>query len=770
MGADEPLLNRIIYAFRCRPVALIAIATVIVTFILGLRNIETSYQSGDYCHLTGTIRSVSRKPYGEGYILSVVCSKVTDDNHTVLGRAGATVTSYFPEETPVKIGQTIAFSGKVQLYESATNPGQFDYYRYNCKKNNLFLVKDAKLESAGSKYNHLTDTLYRIRVRGEELLAGLLNPVDSAIMKAMLFGNKSEIDEDIRDSFQRNGIAHILAISGLHISFMGMGLYKLLKYIHIPIPISIIISETFILLYGMMVGMGTSASRAICMFSTFLLSGIVLRSYDMLTAMSFSLIILLVSNRGNLWDIGFLLSFMAILGISFFAGCFRKYVWNYPDKLSAAFASAFITLATLPIILSSFYQVAWYTVLLNLLIIPLMSVLLTAAIFMLLIQSLIICMSSVPLFTEALGVILRADTFVVTGILRIYKFTCSFLERLRLGRGNLGAPNTWQVIIYYVLLTAVCVGIPAKLYNIMSTKMKAFNIHPLRSARTVPSILLSMILLAVDITFLANHYHTGVDIYMLDVGQGDSMAIRTDDNHWYLIDGGSSDVRKVGENRIIPFFQYMGVDDIEGIILTHPDADHINGVEEIVDSSLIENLRIHNIVAFSGFDDGEDGWRGLLSKAKEQGVTTHYVSAGDRISDGKLIIEVLGPDRNVSTADVNDASLVLRITYGRISMITTGDMSTSGEERLLRQQVLERVSILKVAHHGSDSSSSSSFLEAISPQIALISAPIHSRYGHPHESVIKRLEEIGTNIYCTKDYGAVKIHIDGEKLQIFSYK
>jgi len=259
-----------------------------------------------------------------------------------------------------------------------------------------------------------------------------------------------------------------------------------------------------------------------------------------------------------------------------------------------------------------------------------------------------------------------------------------------------------------------------------------------------------------------------VQITMLDVGQGDSFVIRTTTGSTYLIDGGSTTENQIGEYRILPFLKQGGVRVVDGIFLSHEDADHINGVVELLE--MIKQSRADLVVRkiiLPGWDNIED-FEELVKLAQELKIELCEFNVGDKMLDGEMRITCLHPNGENYQDRSNEGSMVLRLDYKDFSMLFTGDLEGRAEETLLG--TYGEVDILKVGHHGSKTGCSKALLLECRPKAAMISCGEDNLYGHPHEEVLKRLEEENIEVYRTDQYGAVTIRTDGEKIDLKTYK
>lgn len=751
-----------------RPLCFIAVCMFVVMYILvrtgcyeygrpiyneGGENIFTRSEvlAGDIIMADGTVSHITKKKGVDGEHSVITLKKctylgelLTDQTQTILADISVS--------EQIKMGERIRLKGKLDYFEHATNPGEFDMYEFYKNRGVLFRISDAEVVAKGRRYSVIAQWLYELKVSNEEYLVRELGEEDAAIMKAMIFGDKNEIDPDIKDSFAKNGIAHILAISGLHISFLGMAVYKLLKRIGVSVRGCAVSSGILIALYGIMVGFSASAFRAICMFALFLVSKCLRRSYDMLSAASVAAIVTMLMNPMIIMDSGCRLSYLAIIGVGGLYACFESGVCKLPRFSDSFVLSLYVFLITLPVIVSSYYEVAFYSVILNLVIIPLMSILLIATISLLILASLrsVVIGCGWDYVVQAISVVMWLPTRVAKLIFMIYKTTCAYLEHLGVWRRNIGTPEVWRCVVFYILIV-LSVITPARI--VCGTSDDSDTMVKVKRL----GVCIAMIASAVII--LCIRPCSGMMMTMLDVGQGDGMVIRNDNGHTYLIDGGSSSKRNVGRYRIIPYLKYMGVNQIDGIILTHPDVDHINGIEEVLELCVEENLEPKRIFIYEGFGDDE-GFESIRELGAKCGADIIYVRAGECLCDGRLQLEVLYPYGGVGTYDSNNASIVMKVVYGDFSAITTGDVEYEGEEWISENCDIENADILKVAHHGSSSSSSAAFLEKVRPKVALISAGKDNRYGHPHIETLERLDGVRAKVYRTDYCGAITVRID----------
>lgn len=636
------------------------------------------------------------------------------------------------EEEP-KSGSIVRLQGKLRAFGSATNPGEFDAEAYYQILHLQARIQNAVILEESVSYDAFREGLWQIRRYFSSLLEICFAPGDASVMKAMLLGEKSGLDEEIKQLYQLNGIIHILSISGLHISIIGMGVYKILHKIRCPRQLNILLSVCFMYGYGVMTGMGISAIRAIAMFSFRLAAGIFARTYDMLTAMTIVALSVLIDEPRYLYHSGFLFSFGAILAIGIFLPVMEENLLGKTKIEKAMSASLSVFIVTFPVYLCFYYEYPLYSLFLNLLVIPGTSLLVSDGLISVLAAALDI----------RIGKIAALPAHV---LLSVYEYCCLFTLKLPGSRNILGRPDTWQIVVYGII---ICTAV---LYSRKWSKMQFWL--------WVLLALLSLTLRVQD----------GLQVTFLDVGQGDGICITDNRNGCYFIDGGSSDKSDVGTYQIIPFLKAQGIDTLRAVFVTHMDIDHYNGIQMLIeekDSSgiVVENLILPDI----GVRSRSDAYKELEALAKQNGVMVHEIHMGETFRHGKLRFTCLYPQEKAE-GETNALSVVLYMEYEAFSALFTGDLEGNGEEEV-RRQLEERcagqgISLLKVAHHGSRYSTGELFLETIRPQVALISAGRDNKYGHPHEELLERLVKGARYVYQTKEGGAVTVTYRNGKMKV----
>ena len=649
------------------------------------------------------------------------------------------------EVQSLRLGQHIVLEGVFSHFDAATNHGEFDVRAYSAGKGIGGRVRKAQVLAAEEDYSFLREKLFAFRRRLHDRLAKVFPEKEASVMQTLLLGEKEELDAEVKALYQRNGIAHILSISGLHITLLGMGCYRLLKRLGAPVRVAAAGGAMTLLLYGMMVGMSVSASRAIGMYLLQMLGIFVGRTYDMLTGVGLLAALLVLQQPERLGDVSFLMSFGAVLGICLltpvFAGDGRednagvetasgvvaglltvtdilgdsayernKYregwrkvvyerLWRMVSALKSGFAaSAGVILFTLPIQLWFFYEIPVYSVLLNLLVLPFMSVVMAGGI-----------LSLIP----GLGIAGTVDCL----ILWWYEWICERFGELPGAVWCVGRPAKWQMIVYYSGLFVLIIGRNyaekwkrQRLYAAyvaennhgdghrtererqrretcgvddsgrgrkresnrkkMQHSDRYSEICPTRWRHVLANFwytwqgvmtyrngvmcrIVAAMILVLIVGLLTGNFDRGSRVTFLDVGQGDGIVVETGQGA-YLFDCGSTSRRKIGEYVLKPYLKSRGIQSLRGVFVSHPDEDHMNGILELLENGGEWGITVEQMF-LPAITEAErrEAFEKLLVAAEYARVPVSYIKCGDEIRDSRLRLRCLHPEENTTLADAN---------------------------------------------------------------------------------------------------------------------
>ncbi len=528
-----------------------------------------------------------------------------------------------------------------------------------------------------------------------------------------------------------------------------MGLFALLVRISLPYPLSFGIPLVLLLLYGTFLGTPVTVFRAVAMFAVLAGGRILGRSYDLLSAWALSGILLLVDNPDILFHSGFQLSFGAVAGIAYVQAVMqnsmerepkgkgktgRKRVKNWINGIfTRLIEGVHLWIFLLPVVLYTYYQVSMAGLICNVIVIPLLPAVLLSGLSALLV-------SGISVFG---GSILGTAAY---GILKFCEWLGDLADRSPYGIWTPGQPEIWQIVLYYFLLLAGA-GLDRQMGR-LPVWLRSVGNWTLRLALVL---------------FLGVSFGPSVKVTALDVGQGDGVVLQSHGTV-LLVDGGSSSRSHVGERVLLPFLKQQGIAHINGILLTHTDEDHVNGIGEVLSEARRGWLTIDALYMPAWMLEDEKS-ASLCQLAVEADIMIESLEQKDCLTSGDMKLTVLYPTGDFRPDDPNDGSLSLYWQGDGLCGILTGDLRAEGELAMIEELdewmdlVLEDgCDFLKVGHHGSATSSCQSFLEWANPQAALISCGVNNRYGHPAEEVLERLKTVTDQIYRTDQMGAVTLY------------
>jgi len=651
-----------------------------------------------------------------------------------------------------KIGNQIQSEGELEFFDGPRNPGNFDQEFYYQKQGIYGAVKAGQVQTISSDQAKLAETLSQLKQKWSQLLQLAAGDEAGGILESILLGEKSGMDAEVKELYQKCGIGHILAISGLHISFIGMGIYYIFRKLGLPIWLSGGAGIGILGLYLIMIGMPVSAVRAYIMYCLRIGAIISGRRYDAVTALAFAAAVIIWRQPLYLKDAGFLLSFGAILGIICVLPVLESMICR-PHKLLAGLnVSLAVNLVLLPFLLYYYFEFPTYSILLNLAVIPLMSVIIAGG----------LVGSLVWLISPAAG---EGILWGCKKIFQLFEWLCRFSMKLPYSRIVTGQPAQWRIVVYFILLAVAvyCLhnSIKRKQEYHKQSRNKIIKLRWEKYAGAAVAVFLMVILT------LGDRSKDKLQIVMLDVGQGDGIFMQGPEGGTYFIDGGSSDVSQVGKYCIEPFLKSQGIGKLDYVFISHGDTDHLNGIKEMMERGRL-GVSISNLV-LPPRSLWDEKLTQLAQTASDAGTKVYEMKTGQAVEEGEMRITCLQPDERYAGEIGNASSMVLTLTYGHFDMLLTGDVEGEGETLLKQVAGDMQYDVLKAAHHGSKNSTDAEFLEQIKPTYTIISAGVGNSYGHPHAETLERLANCGSEVFTTPENGAIKIVTDGTKIGIFCY-
>lgn len=623
----------------------------------------------------------------------------------------------------LEYGNLIEIKGEYSAPEVARNYKGFDYSQY-LKTLNIYgtiKVEESKIINK----NQLSPILISINNIKEKMIdnANRNMPKRTAnLLLGILIGERDNIQEDIIESFRTANLSHILAVSGAHTSYIILGITYLISKSKTPKRIGYIITIINLLIFIIITGASYSVVRACIMAIVVIGAKICYRKENFFTSICISLIIILIQNPFAINDIGLKLSFMGTAGIVIF----NKSITNFfiklkiKQKIAEALSVTFSAqLMIMPITILNFNTISLTFFISNILASPLLGI--------------IIIFGFISIFISSILNPISKILFLILHIfLELLILVSKVTEKIPGSSILVRTPNILFAIVYYILILFFNYFFVIKQNPTRRFHKKIIKIITIKNIKNAFKVIAVVFLIMLLLTRIVRIINPTLKIYFIDVGQGDSTLIVTPKNKKILIDG--------GEGKTNVLFQYLldrRINKIDYIIISHFDSDHCNGLIEI-----IEKMRVENIVMSKQSKESEE-YKKILEIIKQKNIKVSSVKAEDKIIIEKnLYTKILNPAEKFEFQDLNNNAIVAKLVYKNFSMLFTGDIEKA-EENLAKKYKNElKSTILKVAHHGSKTSTSEEFLKYVEPQIALIGVGENNKFGHPNQITIEKLKDI----------------------------
>lgn len=677
------------------------------------------------------------------------------------------------------VGLEVVVRGSLEPVEGPRNPGEFDFRTYYRSKGTACRMFGEKFHAAGGEPVPYDRAVEGFRSWCGNVLDRVCLPEDAAVFRAVLLGDSSAMDPGVREMYQRNGISHLLAVSGQHLAIVGGGIYLILRRVGLGYGKAGALSAFLVISYGILTGSSGSAVRAVIMIICLWLAAVKGRSYDTISALGLAALFLLGREPYLLYHSGFQLSFGAVLAIGGLGGWLRRVLGVRCAWEQTLLISLCVQICITPVVLYHYYQYPLYGIILNLLVVPLISILMYSGILGI-----------------AIGSVWLKGGMAAVGaghyILMFYEWLCGQAERLPGYCLVMGRPGWRQIGLYGLGIGIALAGI--KIWaerrkekdEESGTKEKKEAGQPgagekgKRGWRS--AIYLSGLFFAYAVCFLAFLPPSvkELEVVCLDVGQGDGLLLLTRD-YTVLVDGGSSSQKDLGNKTLEPYLKSRGITGIDYAVVSHGDSDHINGLSYLLEES--EDIKIENLILpvmgqGKEQEQEQEVYGNLALLAENRGALVSYMDVSDRIEAGALTLTCLYAGEEFTAQDRNSHSLIICGDYKGFHMLFTGDTGEAQEKQLVElaetensiQDIhLDHVEILKTAHHGSPASSSEKFLDRVNIKLALISYGRGNTYGHPSPEVVARLKSRGAQVLETGIRGAITLRTDGTFLWIDSF-
>jgi len=648
----------------------------------------------------------------------------------------------------IRPGNYVKLSGSYSKGREMRNPGEFDYNKYLNSlgiSGTLIIPKIQDIKILNDRYKLFESAVFSVRKYLDGVIRSIHNKKTASLLRGLLLADRSEIDFATRTQFINAGVMHILAVSGLHVGFVAIVFIFMFGRLNIYLRSVLTISGLFI--FMIITGIQSSVFRATLM-AVFIIFGFLSnRTTNLFNSLSLAALIILIFKPDDLFNPGFQLSFAAVLGIALIYPPTEKFFNSLNIKnnfLRYILLSMAVSLSaqagTLPLTLLYFGKLSIISLAANLL------------------------------------VILVSAIIVGTGILSL--FINGILPAITVYYAS--ANDLIAQLLFYIVEKAGSADfafIPVKNFSVYDSVLfyffLFFLLYSLHRITRIYLKITALVLIVLNFLFLSSldNYdllkNNRLSIAAIDVGQGDAVLVRFPEGTTALIDAGNvTPSFDNGERVILPLLQYFGVEEIDYAFVSHLDSDHYAGFVSLVNAGVIRKIIKPEIDTALAKDVKFEKY--LAGK----GIPVEYYKKGIMEIDG-VRVYVLNNEimvENISLSP-NDKSGVLKMVFGRTSFLFTGDIERKAEDIYSGSyRFFLDADMLKVAHHGSNTSSTPDFIRYVSPELSIISAGIQNKFNHPAEEVVRRLENYGSKIYRTDKYGALIFESDGDSIRFIDWR
>ena len=649
------------------------------------------------------------------------------------------------EHKKLKYGDKIKIVINYEKPSVARNYKGFNYQLY-LRSRKIYGTLNQTEESIkiieNKKVSFINNKIYTFKQFMKEKIKKILPNETAGLCMGMLIGDVTEIDKELEEEFRKSNLSHILAVSGSNVSYIIVSITYIFNKTNINKKIVRLLSIICLILFMILTGCTASVNRACIMAMLIILSKMFFRKSDVYNNLSISALILLTINPYIILDAGFQLSFAGTIGIVFLYSKIEKNikvenkVWKY--ILNMLLVTLCANIAIIPILMFNFNTLSLTFFISNVLVGPILGIVVILGFVMFFISIIF------PIIAELIGIIIN---IMLNFIIQVAKIT----SNLPLSQITVITPSIYFISMFYSI--PIFIIYKEKILS----KIKLFKIA-----------CILMILILIFNIFLTN-IDRKLKIHFIDVGQGDSCLIITPSHKKILLDGGGSELESgfdIGEKILVPYLLDRKINKLDYVIISHFDSDHIKGT-----LTVLENLKVENVIIGKQFEYSENYIK-FLNIIENKKIKVYSVSSGKRINiECKLYLDILWPclDNIINNNILNNNSMVCKLIYKNFSMLFTGDIEEIAEKAILEKytdnNILE-ANVLKVAHHGSKTSSTIDFLKTVSPKISLIGVGEDNSFGHPSKSTINNLNALNCKIYRTDKNGEITITSNGENIKI----
>lgn len=655
----------------------------------------------------------------------------------------------------IEYGNKIKLEGTYIKPSKSRNYRGFDYSNY-LKTENIYgtIEQNGKIELIKEKnINYLFINLYKVKNKIIKNINNKFPEETRGVVLGILLGDKSSIEEDVRQNFADSSLSHILAVSGTHISYVVICISVLFKKLKLNKNIRKVLTSLVLFMYLYLVDFSVSATRAVIMSTIVIMQMLFYRKQDTITTIAFSSIIILINNPYSILNIGFLLSYGGTIGIILFVNrisieskedFFQRFKRYLKDICIVTISAQTIIM---PIIIYYFNTISFTFIISNII-----ASLIIGPIIMIGLVIIAISFFKIPI----ISLIIRFYNILIVILVR----TADIISKIPMSKIYLKTPTTLEIIFYYSVVFLIALLIYIKKSNRKFIKKTIqIDIYNLKNFfinnRNKVLIFISIVSL---ISITSIKIPKELKINFIDVGQGDSCLITTPQNKKVIVDSGGSESYDVGKNVLLPYLLDKRITKIDYIMISHFDTDHCKGFEYV-----LENIKVKNVI-ISKQSETSENFKQIMKIIRKKRINLIIVQKGSKIKiDNFTTVDILSPQSENIADNMNDNSIVAKFEAYNFSILFTGDASEKIEKELIKEKINLKSDILKVSHHGSKTGTSEEFLKSVKPKIALIGVGENNKFGHPTKDVIKRLTENKVKIYRTDTDGEIRIKIKKSK-------
>lgn len=659
-------------------------------------------------------------------------------------------------------GDIVQIEGEYTKPEKQRNYGGFDYQAYLKTKKIVGIIKTSKIEVIGHKKAGFKEVCNSISLRIKNNMDQVFGEETASILKGLLLGDTSCMEEDLKEDFRIANMSHILAISGMHISYIMIGLTTFLSQ-KIGKRSTRIVVILVLMSYMFITGASPSVTRASVMGVLVMISGLVYRKNDIWTSLSISLFFILIHNPYAIMNVGLQLSYLGTIGIVIFNSFVsqlldsikfkprkhRKQESKLLEKVKEILAvSISVQIMILPVMLYHFNLFGPYFILSNFLISFMIGPIILLGFVFIIISLLSVSCASLlfPLLEVGIQILVQISKVSDLPFSKIYMPT----------------PDVTIIVVYYVWIVLVKYVYFAHHSESTTTQKRIKNITSLLKykIRLKKKKCMTVLILLISIVLVFRGIPKELRIYFVDVGQGDCTFIVTPKNQTILVDGGGSELSQydVGKNILIPYLLDRGYTKIDYIMISHFDRDHVGGI-----LTIMEELQVKNVI-FAKQEEDSNNYQEFIELVKEKNIKLRIVEKGNRIRiEDEIYFDLLWPPKKqIEENALNNNSIVAQLVYREFSMLFTGDIEEKAEKEILQDVNSNylKATVLKVAHHGSKTSTTTEILKEIKPQVALIGVGKNNNFGHPSKETLEKLKNCNSKIYRTDESGEISITVN----------